>query len=395
MRHEMLIRFRSGSKGMVLIAAALTIIFLVGMLGLAFDLARMYTAKNELQAYADAASIAAAFELNGAMVGIDHAKDRAQNYPGKWNFQSTPPQTVTVEFATDPGGPYLTNPVSPAGIKYARVNADAPVRLFFLPGFSTLAPTPVANYLFFIGRDQTVRGTATAGQLLLSEFVNGLLPYAPDAHNPADKKNAGLMPGRMYTLRWPPNGQRTKKNQWCDGDEIANFVTPGASDDRGFIDIAGTGASDIREAIVNNKQTHPLAIGDTVVENSGNRGTESDALRERFNQDSDTTAQTYQQYLNRIEDVNYNGPKGNGRRFVIVPVRDGNTNVVVTFAGFFLHGDVCLQGGDSLMGQGNGGNGNGGQNSSTCCGEYVGPALLGGRRGGGGDLGAYKINLFK
>jgi hypothetical protein len=391
----MMIRFRSGSKGMVLIAAALTIIFLVGMLGLAFDLARMYTAKNELQAYADAASIAAAFELNGAMVGIDHAKDRALNYPSKWNFQSAPPQNVTVEFASEPGGPYVANPPSPASIRYARVNASAPVRLFFLPGFSTLAPVPAGAYLFLIGRDQTVRGISTSGQLLVSEFANGLLPYSPDAHNPADKKNAGLVPGRMYTLRWPPNGQRTNKNNWCDGDEIANFVTPGGSDDRGFIDIAGNGAADIRDAIVNNKQTRPVAIGDLVVDDGGNRGTESDGLRERFSQDSDLISQTYSQYLNRIEDVNYNGPKGNGRRFVIVPIRNGANNIVLTFAGFFLHSDVCMNGGDSLLGSNGNGNGNGGANSSTCCGEYVGPALVGGRRAGAGDLGAYKVKLFQ
>ncbi len=392
MRHEMMIRFRTGSQGMVLIAAALTIIFLVGMLGLAFDLARMYTAKNELQAYVDAASIAAAFELNGATVGIDHARNKAQNYPGMWNFQSTRPQNITVGFAADAGGPYVENPASPAGIKYVQVNADAAVRLFFLPGFSTLAPAPTATYLFLIGRDQTVRAIATSGQLLVSDFTNGLLPYSPDAHNPADKKNAGLTPGRMYTLRWPPNGQRDKKNQWCDGDEVDNYITPGGSNDRGFIDIAGNGSSDIRDAIINNHQTRPVAIGDTVVDDGGNRGTESDALRERYNQDSDTTAQTYQEYLNRIEDVTYTGPKGNGRRFVIVPVRNGNTNQVVTFGGFFLHGDVCMQGGDGLLGSGGG---SGGQNSSTCCGEYVGPALVGGRRGGGGDLGAYKVRLFK
>ena len=393
MRHEMMIRFRSGSKGMVLIAAALTIIFLVGMLGLTFDLARMYTAKNELQAFVDAASIAAAFELNGSNAGIDHAKNKARNYPGKWNFQSTLPQNITILLSAEPGGPYVENPASPAGIKYARVTADAPVRLYFLPGFSTLAPPPPAGaYLFLIGRDQTIQAIATSGQLLVTEFTNGLLPYAPDAHDPADKNNAGFMPGRMYTLRWPPNGQRNKKDQWCDGDEIANFVTPSAASDRGFIDIAGNGSADIRDAIVNNKQTRPVAVGDTVVDDGGNRGTESDALRERFTQDSDSVSQTYQQYLNKINDVNYNGPKGNGRRFVIVPIRNPANNVVVALGGFFLHSDVCAQGGDSLLGTGNG---NGGQNSSTCCAEYVGPAVVGGRRGGGGELGAYKVKLFQ
>lgn len=390
---QVMIRFRTGPKGMVLIAAALTIVLLVGMLGLAVDLARMYTARNELQAFVDAASIAGATQLDGTNDGIQHARILAQSYPVKWNFQSSTPQNVEVTFSDSANGAYVTNPASSRGIIFVRVTADAPVRLYFLPGFSTLAPGPApAVWFSFIGQTQTISARATSGQLLVTSFTNGLLPYAPDAIDILDANNFGYTPGQMYTLRWPPMGQRDNAKQWCDGDQAANFVTPGTSNDRGFIDIAGTGSSDIRDAIINNAQTRPLAIGDTVVDRGGNRGTESEALRDRWAQDNDTTSWTYSSYMAKINDPNFFGPQGNGRRVVIVPVRNGNTDVVLGFAGFFLHQDVCMEGGDSRTGSGNG---NGQANSSTCCGEYIGPALVPNRKGGSNNVGAYRVKLFK
>jgi Flp pilus assembly protein TadG len=394
MLHPHWIRLRRRQTGMVLIAAALTVVILIGMLGLAFDLARMYTARNELQAFVDAASIAAAMELNGTTAGLDHARDKALNYPGRWGFETYRPQNITVSFASEANGTYSETPASATGLMFARVQAEATVRMYFLPGFSTLtAGPPPAAWFLVIGRDQLLRARATSGQFLEDEFRNGLLPYSPDAHNPADKVNFGLTRGQMYTLRWPPLGLRDNKNQWCDGDEAANFVTPADANDRGYIDIAGNGSNDIRQAIINNLQTRPLEIGDVVNDDGGNRGTESDALRERFWQDTDNTSITYSEYLNKINDPSYTGPKGNGRRFVIVPVRNPWNNVVVGFGGFFLHGDICQQGGDNLDGNWNSEGGL--QNASVCCAEFVGPAVVGGRRGGGGNSGAYRVKLFQ
>ncbi len=391
---------KTGRRGFVLIAAALTIVVLIGMLGLAVDLARMYIVKNELQAFADAASITGATQLDGTSAGLEHAKTAARNYPGKWNFYSTAPQGVTVAFSEQAAGPYLENPASAAGLKFVQVAAQGPVTLYFLPGYSTLAAAaPVEKggvalgvMLLTIGRTQTLRVQAISGQLLVTSFANGLLPYSPDALNVADAANFGYTQGSMYTLRWPPLGQRDKKNQWCDGDQAAGFITPGASNDRGFIDIAGQGSSDIRDAIINNAQTRSLSIGDTVVDRGGNRGTESDALRERWGQDADTTSWTYSAYINKINDPNYTGARGNGRRVVTVPVRNGDTNVVLGFAGFFVHEDICANGGDSSAGAG-GGNGQG--NSSTCCGEYIGPVLVPSHRGGSNTVGAYRVKLFQ
>jgi hypothetical protein len=208
----------------------------------------------------------------------------------------------------------------------------------------------------------------------------------------------------MYTLRWPPPGQRDQTKNWCDGDEAANFVSPSPASQRGFIDIGvgqggaggdGTGSNFIRQAIISNVQSKPLFVGDTIIGAPGNRETESSALRERFGQDSDTVSQTFAEYIAKIDDPSYTGVKGNGRRFITVPVNNPANDVVVGFAGFFLHGDVCSIGGDSLLGAGNQGNAQGEGNITTCCAEYVGSSLVYGARGGGRNAGAYKVKLFR
>jgi hypothetical protein len=386
--------------GFVLVTAALVMIMLLGIIGLATDLARMYVARNELQAYMDAASIAAALELNGTSAGLDHARTKALNYPNKWNFNISPPQSVAVTFAENSGGPYVANPADPSEIKYVHVTGEAPVTVYFMPGFSSFAfSLPTANLLAPISRQQLLRADSTSGQFLVDSFIHGLLPYSPDSPDPLDAE-FGFDRNKMYTLRWPPPGQRDQKNNWCDGDEELNFISPSPSAQRGFIDIGegsgGNGSAFIRQAIISNVQTHPLYVGDTIIGAPGNRGTESDALRERYNQDMDTTSQTYAEYMAKIDNPSYSGPKGNGRRFVIVPINNPANDVVLGFAGFFLHGDVCSNGGDAMYGiSGNGNQSQGGGNVEVCCAEYVGPAVVGGRRAGGTPAAAYNIKLFR
>ena len=387
---------RRGRRGFVLITAAITAVILLGILGLAVDLARMYITRNELQAFTDGSSIAAAFELDGTQAGLDHARTVATNYPNKWNFQLASPQNITVTFASAAGGPYVAVPASASGVKFVRVNADGLVTLYFLPGYSQM-PAP-GMLLWAISRQQLLNAVATSGQFGINSFRENLLPYSPDSPNPADP-NWGFTPGKMFTLRWPPPGQRDQKNDWCDGDEVLNFQSPSSAAQRGFIDIGegagGNGSAFIRDAIVNNVQTHPLAVGDQIIGAPGNRGTESDALRERYGQDADSTSQTYAEYMAKINDPSYVGPLGNGRRFVVVPINDPATDTVLGFAGFFLHQDVCSVGGDSLLGNGNQGNAQGGGNVQTCCAEYVGPALVPGRKATGPNAGAFRVKLFQ
>jgi hypothetical protein len=91
------------------------------------------------------------------------------------------------------------------------------------------------------------------------------------------------------------------------------------------------------------------------------------AVDTRFNQDSDLTAPNFDAY------------QGNGRRMLTVPVNNGAlTPTVVGFALFFLQPRPC-----------------GAQNSSACCGEYVGPAVVASTRRGAGTPGLYAVQLVQ
>ncbi len=59
--------------GFVFITVALAVVVLFGMLGLCFDLGRMYITRNELQTYVDSASLMAAMELDGTDQGVINA----------------------------------------------------------------------------------------------------------------------------------------------------------------------------------------------------------------------------------------------------------------------------------------------------------------------------------
>lgn len=372
---------RRKSRGFVLITAALAMVMLIGILGLVQDLARMYVVRNELQAFADAASIAAALQLNGASEGIQHATSVATSYPDQWNFRTATPENITVTFATTAAGPYTSNPATAAGVQYVQVTAQGTLPLYFMPGFSDTAP--LSMMLFSISRNQTMSAMATSGQVPVNQFYENLIPFSPDAINVTDP-NFGYTVGQMYTLRWPPPGQRgAKGSTWCSGDAAANYVTPDPAQERGFIDIGWGGVSSgsayIRQAIVSSVQSHPLAIGDAIVNVNGNKGTESTAMLERFSQDTDTQSTNYAQYLANRNDPNSSNP-GNGRRLVIVPVNNPNIqpNPVLGFALLLLHSDVCQP---SAV--------------ASCCGEYVGSALVPGSQAGGPGAGAYKVQLLQ
>ncbi len=51
-------------RGFSLIMIAVSSVVMFGMLGLTTDLGRVYIVKNELQAFVDASSVAAALQLN-------------------------------------------------------------------------------------------------------------------------------------------------------------------------------------------------------------------------------------------------------------------------------------------------------------------------------------------
>src|SRR5437667_5670219 len=120
-------------RGFVLITMAITVIALMGVLGLAVDVGRMFIAKNETQAYCDSAALAAALAIDGTTTGITRAQTAVTNSTNSWNLDSAKINNPTVTFATAIGGPWVASPNPATGYIYARVSATVPLSLYFLP----------------------------------------------------------------------------------------------------------------------------------------------------------------------------------------------------------------------------------------------------------------------
>ncbi|HEY2016147.1 MAG TPA: pilus assembly protein TadG-related protein [Bryobacteraceae bacterium] len=351
-------RYRKYRSGFVLVTTAVTIIVLLGLLGLAIDVGHIFVARSELQIFADEAAFAATFELDGTSQGITRAQNVALtgSVPGapinRWNFGTQTAPAATVKFSTTPGGTYSASPSNAAGYRFIQIQVTASVPVYFLPLIPGIPTT------------KNITVTSIAGQDQQTSLGDGVAPFSPDAHNPADA-NFGYTPGGLYTLRWPPNGQL--KKQGCPGD--SGFSPGGGSSDRGYIDIGqGNGNSALRDAVVDNNfhLAQPLQIGSPIDTVPGQKNVSS-AIDERFGEDTDTSHATFSTYT------------GNGRRLLTVPVNDGSdAGLIVGFALFFLQPNAC-----------------GDKNNSPCCAEYVGPAVKGSSRRGGGTAGLYGVQLVQ
>jgi hypothetical protein len=347
------------AKGFILITAAAAMIGLLALVGLAVDAGRLYVVRGELQVFADETAIAAAFELDGTNAGLGRARNAAASGPGggaspnRWNFATQPVTAATAQFASSPNGPYESNPASAAGLRFVKVQASGSINLYFL----ALVPG--------IGGSRSATAVSVAGQVPQTSLGDGLAPFSPSAHDPAGP-NFGFTAGQMYTLRWAPGGQRDKPGNTCAGD--AGF-DPVSADERGYVDVGqGAGADSLRAAVVNNSffLPAPIAAGGTLSMYSGQQSVPS-AVEQRFQQDSDVTSSTFATY------------NGNGRRLLTVAVNGGgDPAAVIGFACFFLQPTPC-----------------GTKNTTPCCAEYVGSALVNGNHRAAGSSGLYAVQLIQ
>ena len=101
-------------KGFALIATGFCVASLLGMLGLAVDLGRVYIAKNETQSFTDTAAMAAVLKLNS--VSFTAAQNAVlNNTQNQWNMATTTftasggNTSITTEFAR----PLPTNDFQP------------------------------------------------------------------------------------------------------------------------------------------------------------------------------------------------------------------------------------------------------------------------------------------
>ena len=122
----------SRRRGFVLIAMSITMLLLLAVIGLAFDLGRVYIARNEAQVFTDAAAMAAASKLDGTDAGLDRAREAVARVPMRWNLGTQRFEGVVVEFSPD-GSRWEKSPKDAAGVKLARVTAPSnSVQIMFL-----------------------------------------------------------------------------------------------------------------------------------------------------------------------------------------------------------------------------------------------------------------------
>lgn len=368
-------------RGIALIATAASLIAIVGIAGVSVDLGRMYIAKSELMAYTDAASVAAALQLDGTAAGITRAQNAAADMASGahamgWDFATKPVSGATLQFAmglaATPNVPdpatWAANPPNASDYRFVKVIASANVPLTFMLAFQ----------LFQSGSStglSTVAASSVAAQALVTNFPQGLLPFSPIAPSNVPD-NFGMAPGVQYTIRYPSGGGLNKDNV-CPGDQDQTYWNSLPSQDRGF--WGSTSAAALRGEIIDTTQTSPINIGDPVPMVGGNKNTEGTALDARVQEDSDPNSATYADYMALGQ--------GNGRRLIGVPVNSGPPDfVAIGIAEFFLQPTPNYQ---SVIG------------TTPICAEYVGPYVQGsshpgaGATANAGNTGGYVVRLIQ
>ena len=372
---------RDREQGFVLVTMALAAIALIGVLGMAVDIGRMFIAKNETQAYCDSAALAAALALDGTTTGITNAQTAVTNSTNTWNLDTTSISNPTVTFATAAAGPWVANPNPATGYIYARVAATVPLQLYFV---SVVVSQTTQN----------VTSTATAGQIAITSFPRGLAPYSAVSTNTTGP-NFGLVVGNSYDIQWPQynstragcgpnNPDRCFNSPPCSGETQASEAAVVANWGASTSGYWGSNSnSSIEQEILDVVQLQAVDVGTNIesVLTSGNKAAEAGYLDERASQDADTTDNTVSSYLAAVH---------NGRRLIPVPIVDpvDPTHTNVVGYGQFL---LLANGPGTSNYYTRTTNGN-----DPFCAIYAGPYNVGGTGpGAGGSTGASRVKLVQ
>jgi Flp pilus assembly protein TadG len=371
-------RARSRQRGFALLASGICAIVLFGMAGLAIDLGRMYITKNEAQTYADAASVAAAIQLDGTSAGLTRADAAVASQVNKWNFATTAFTGTVTEYSADGTSGWATSGSAvAANMQYVRVSATVDnLALFLLPVTGT-------------GTTATVKASAVAGQVVYglsasNPVRSGVFPYSPIANvdtttvvtpTPGGPDPYGFVRGQQYDLKWPSSAQTGTlgaNKVPCQGDNNTAMVNR-SNDGSEWGEIVLTSASAISAQITDDAGGVYVVLGQSVNPTTGQKNREVTAFINRSAQDSnDTTTCAYNDSPAACSTAldSYLGSKHNGRRLITVVVNNGSKNsagvpyssalqnIGIGFATFWLLPDYDK---------------NGGSNNPWCA-VYVGPS---------------------
>jgi hypothetical protein len=311
---------RTGERGYVLATMAVCSAIVIGFLGLAVDVGRMYITKNEAQAYADAGALAAAGVMDGTTAGVTAAQAAATSVGNQWNFRTSDFSGTTVEVATSPSGPWVStnSPPSPAtNYTYVRVTPQVSLPLYFAPLITAFAGSSVYT--------ANVQALSVAAQQPQTTFNTGAFPFSPIAFDgPTGGSNTtspwGFVAGQEYTMRYESSGKSE-----CAGDMAdSNHIKIGSA--RGF--WGNNSAAVASEQIEGLTQESTITVGEVLPGVGGAKTSVASAIDFRIAQDGDTTDTTYASY-----EAN---PSHNGQRVVVMPIQSEVDNTILGFGTFLL-----------------------------------------------------------
>lgn len=258
-------QLKSRQGGAVAIIVAVSLVALIGMLGLVLDLGHLYVTKTELQNAADAASLSGAKELNGKLTGINNAITRAVEAAGKnkYNLNST---VLVISSSNIRVG---TCPDASCMVPITSITTDALASnktfLEVNTGSHGLR-TWFAQVLSAITSDMQVSAVAVAGK-----YAANITPIAIcRIDDPGTTNEFGYERGVTYNIAEAnPIGPGTLF--WIDPESN----TPGV--------CTATSTNDTTPYICGGKTAYTPVIGGTVNTNTGISGPQLDALNSRFN----------------------------------------------------------------------------------------------------------------
>jgi len=364
-----------------MVVTAIVAIALVGVLGVAVDMGRVFIAKNETQTYCDSGALAAALQLDGTSQGITNARAAVSATGNAWNLGTTLVPAPTIEFAAAAGGPWAANPASAAGYSYARVTANVDVTTYFAPILTQRT-------------SQTVKSIGVGAQLPLSTLTQGLGPYTAVASD-LSSPTFGLVVGSQYDIQWPQyngtragcgagNPEKCFNQDICTGDQTGarkstlwKVASVWSSSTNGY--WGGSANSDIEAEVLNLVQLQPAPLNSTIAMTNGNKNAQASVLDQRANQDGDRTDSTFAAYkLNSLH---------NGRRLFALPIVDPSGPSAATVVGYGLFFLNTNGSSSNYYQQGNGNDG--------FCAIFAGSYVLGSQSTGVGAVGAYKVQLVQ
>jgi len=182
-------KLKSRQHGAVAIIVALSLVALVGMLGLVVDLGHLYVTKTELQNAADAAALSGAKELDRSLAGVNRARGKAIEAASKnkYNLNATVVTLTAADLFVGSCPDDGTCTMVP--INNVTTDAAAADKTFLKAdtGHKTL------NTWFIHVLPGAMTSTATFGMAVAGRYVVNITPIGVCAIDPANptRDNAG------------------------------------------------------------------------------------------------------------------------------------------------------------------------------------------------------------